>query len=171
MASPLINKDQLFAFIKRADHVTYAGNGKAEIIPERPGFIELTYAEGDLFYRDSYTGYYRAAGITIVRFKKEPLWYTIYGGGMVPNAGEATMPTFNFLKKALLAPSDKFKSQRGPHIFAENDWEYTYTQDGDVSDFSGYEAITFKRKKVFFHRVSGGIVVPEHSKIFRLEEL
>ncbi len=55
----------------------------------------------------------------------------------------------DFLKKALSQKVDKFGSLRGPHNFSEGDWKYTYTQEGDISGFYGYEEIHTKEKNSF----------------------
>ena len=42
--------------------------------------------------------------------------------------------------------------------FVDGDWRYTYTQEGNTSDFYGYEEISYKGEKVFWHRAVGGIL-------------
>lgn len=69
-----IDIKQLREFIGRAGAATYAGGGAVEENPEREGFIELVYTEGELVYRDSYTGYRRSRGIELVRKNWEPIW-------------------------------------------------------------------------------------------------
>ncbi len=154
----LISKKDLFNFIDRAGKATYAGGGKYEKNPQREGFFELVYLEGDLEYRDSYTGHSRSGGQEVVRQKGKPVWWSGYGGGMVLGKEGLSNLTFEFLKKALAANENGFISLRGPHQFVEGDWKYIYTQEGDVTDFYGYEEIYYKGKRVFWHRAVGGII-------------
>ena len=59
----MVEKKQLFDFVDRAGKATYAGGGKHEEHPERPGFLELVYdKELPWYYRDSYTGHSEAHG-------------------------------------------------------------------------------------------------------------
>lgn len=146
-------------FIKKAASSTYAGGGEYEKFPERPGFFELVFAEGDWSYRDSYTGFYRSTGMEVVRFQNEIIWTTNYGGGMVEGKNELAGQTFDFLKAAMLAKPSDWDSFRGPNAFKEGSFEYKYSQTGDVSLFHGEEEIYYQSERVFFHRIIGGIVL------------
>ncbi len=150
--------NELYQFIDKAGKSTYAGGGKREQKPERPGFIELIYSEGDWFYRDSYTGFYRSRGMEVVRYKDQPVWTASYGGGMIEGRDNLADETFTFLKKVMSTDEEGFESFRGPHNFKDGDWDYKYDQEGDINEFHGYEEIHFKGELVFFHRMIGGIV-------------
>lgn len=152
------DKEGLFSFIDRAAKATYAGGGKEQESPERPGFIELTYSEGALSYRDSYTGYNRSRGMEVVRFKDKPIWTASYGGGMVEGRESLANHCFDFLKKCMSEDEEGFQSFRGPHSFKYGDWSYAYSQEGDVFEFSGSEEIKYKGELVFFHKIIGGLI-------------
>lgn len=158
----MVERKELFDFVDRAGKATYAGSGKYEEHPERPGFLELVYdQELPWYYRDSYTGHSRSGGQEIVRVDDKPVWWSGYGGGMVVGKESMAHETFEFLKKALSQDEEGFESLRGPHEFADGDWKYTYTQEGDITDFYGDEEITHKGKKVFWHRAVGGVLNSE----------
>ncbi len=145
--------DQLYNFITRAGASTYAGGGAYEKIPERPGFLELVFQDGDWNYRDSYTGFYRSSGSEVVRYKGKVVWVSSYCGGMVTGFEKLSSDTFDFLKQAMLAkPSWSF---RGPDNFVQDQWKYSYSQKGDVVSFSGHEKISFKDQVVFGHDILG----------------
>lgn len=149
--------DQLAFFIKKAAASTYAAGGKPEENRERSGFIELVYSEGNFSYRDSYTGFYRSWGTETVRFKEQPVWVSLYGGGMEKGHEEKAFETFDFLKKAFSNRTQN--SFRGPDNFEDNDWRYVYKQEGDVSKFKGFEQIFYKNQLIFTHNIIGGIVI------------
>lgn len=158
----MIEKIQLFSFLKRAMKASYAGDGKYEDHPERPGFFELIYdKETPLSYRDSYTGNSRSGGQEVVRLNGKPIWWSGYGGGMVEGKEPLAGETFAFLKKALSTEEKDFDSLRGPHQFIEGEWQYSYEQQGDVTDYLGNEEIFYKGEKVFWHRAIGGILKHE----------
>jgi len=146
----------LYEFIVKASAATYAGGAKPEKRPERSGFLELVFREGDFYYRDSYTGFCRSRGMEVVRFKGKPIWSSSYGGGMVKGKEKLAEKTFNFLKTAMLAKDISFQSFRGPKLLKEGDWKYQYQQSGNVEEFSGYEKIFYKNQLVFFHKIIGG---------------
>ncbi|OGD08298.1 hypothetical protein A2397_03650 [Candidatus Amesbacteria bacterium RIFOXYB1_FULL_44_23] len=146
----MIEKKELFDFVDRAGKATYAGGGSREINPERPDFIELVYdKELPWYYRDSYTGHSRSGGQEVVRVNDKPVWWSGYGGGMVEGKESMSGQTFDFLKKALSQDEEGFESLRGPHEFTDGKWKYTYTQEGDITDFYGYEEISYKGEKCF----------------------
>ncbi|MBS3157555.1 hypothetical protein J4442_05295 [Candidatus Woesearchaeota archaeon] len=166
----MINLEELAKFLVRAKKATYAGEGM-EATPERPGFKELEFIEGDWIYRDSYVGFFRAPGQEVVRFRGEPVWTMSYDGGMmldfrddVAFAGE----TFSFLKKALLqVPEDA--PYRGPkgQLVGGRGWVYEngLSFGSDITDFIGHEKIWAqiggKSEVVFAQRYIGGLVIPK----------
>lgn len=152
-----INITELQTFLKKASSQTYAIDAKPVNNPERKGFIELIYKEGDLFYRDSYTGYYKSAGSEVIRHKDIPIWVSSYAGGMISGQEKMADETFGFLKKAFLQSDER--SFRGPTEFKDGDWIYSYQQSGSMADFYGYEEIYYQGELVFTHRVIGGLIV------------
>lgn len=150
--------NKLQEFVQKAGAATYVGGGKYEKNPERPGFEELVYSEGDFSYRDSYTGATRSRGMEVVRYKGKTTWASMYGGGIVAGKESLDKQIISFLKKAMLAKDSNVFSARGPLNFKDGDWEYKYVQDGDIEEFSGYEEIYFKGELVFFHRIIGGVI-------------
>src|SRR3989344_9310709 len=89
---------QLSSFIVEANRNTWAAEG-AEVSPERPGYKELEYRRGAWKLRDSYTGYFRAPGMTTVYYKDTPVWTMAYGGhGQTERHEASAKGTFNFLK-------------------------------------------------------------------------
>lgn len=150
--------DELYQFIFAASSATYAGGGSYESVVERPGFLEMVFKQGDWYYRDSYTGFYRSSGSEVVRYQNQIVWASNYCGGMAKGKEDLAIDTFNFLKKAMLAkPKDK-QSFRGPDSFKDGEWEYSYQQKGDVLSFSGYEEIKKDRIPVFSHEIIGGVI-------------
>lgn len=81
--SPDSKREQWLAdlshFIVEANLNTWAADG-AEVEPQRPGYKELEYQDGLWRLRDSYTGYFRAPGMTTVYYKGSPAWTMMYGG-------------------------------------------------------------------------------------------
>jgi hypothetical protein len=143
-------------FIHKAQLAGYAAGAKFEINPERPGFKELTYAEDDWFYRDSFTGWFKSRGMEIVRHHNLPIWASMYGGGMINPDKNLTHQTFDFLKRVLSVENKGFVSFRGPVYLQLGEWEYRYQQAGTVLEFEGEEQILRKKKLVFTQRVIGG---------------
>lgn len=155
-----INFDDLKKFLYDANANSYAGAAK-EIAPQRPGFDELEYKKGDWYFRDSYVGSYFAPGQEFVYFKGKPVWAMAYAGGMkfkYHGEREITKETIVFLKKSLIA-MEPDKPYRGPVEFAEGEFRYISTLNGDIKDFIGNEKIYKGDKLVFEQNFIGGIVV------------
>lgn len=110
-------------FIVEANGQTWAADG-AEVDPERPGYKELQYAKGDWRLRDSYTGYFRAPGMTTVYYKGKPAWTMQYGGhGQTEGYEDKAKETFNFLRRALMKVSPDLPF-RGPEEYIEGEQRY-----------------------------------------------
>ena len=76
---------RLNAFFAKAAAATYAGSGP-EAEPQRPGFRDLIFEEGDWRYRDSYAGYLRSAGQEVIWHAGEPCWLHTNARGFWPLA-------------------------------------------------------------------------------------
>ncbi|MBD3155384.1 MAG: hypothetical protein GF368_01890 [Candidatus Aenigmarchaeota archaeon] len=156
---------ELCQFLVKAKIQTYAGDGK-RVEPERSDFKELEFSEGEWCYRDSYTGFYRAPGQEVVRYKGKPIWIMSYSGGMKPKYHEKlkfSKQTYNFLKEALkrVKVSSPF---RGPESFKKGDYEYINKVEGNVKAFKGEEKIFYKGEEVFSQDYIGGLIVDEVKK-------
>jgi len=156
-----VNLDTLAATLVKAKRSTYASEGAEEIVPQRSGFKELEFREGDWEYRDSYSGFFYAPGQEVVRYKGTPIWAMSYSGGMLPEYhGNAAFAkeTFNFLKKAL-SLVESSRPFRGPISLGDGDWKYTSSNEGDIKDFSGVERIHYKGREVFRQYFIGGLII------------
>jgi len=153
--------EELAAFIVEANRNTYAADS-GQVTPERKGYKELEYAQGLWRLRDSYTGYFRAPGMTTVYFNELPAWTMVYGGrGQHNDCLELVQPTFDFLKAALMKVSVEMPF-RGPSEFTRGGWVYRFSlRRGDLSDFEGEEYILRTFRPVFSQIVFGGIVIPK----------
>jgi len=155
-----VDQKKLANFLVKAKKQSYAGDGK-KVTPQRPGFEELEYSDGDYVYRDSYTGFLSAPGQEIVRFKGTAIWSMAYSGGMKKefhNNRKFVERVFTFLKKALSRVTEDMPF-RGPKNFKEGDFEYSNEFEGDITNFKGHEKILFKGKEVFSQDYVGGLIV------------
>lgn len=146
--------NKLARFLVRAKRASYAGDGK-EVSPQRPGFREHEYVEGDWNYRDSYTGYYMAPGQEVVRFQGNPVWHMAYSGGMNPKLFEArefTERTFEFLKTALskVPVSLPFRGPASLTLLGggEEAFEYMCSNHLDIRNFTGKETIRYRGRAI-----------------------
>lgn len=160
--NPQIDLGELANFLVEAKRQAYAGDGK-EIEPQRPGFKELEFKDGDWEYRDSYVGFYFAPGQEVVRFKGKPVWIMSYNGGMLSQYHgdiELARHAFAFLKQALKRV-EASRPFRGPEEREDGDWEYADSSKGDISSFTGTESIFYKGDEVFRQEYFGGLIVPK----------
>ena len=155
-----MDNNTLFLFLEKALRSTYATLGVEAIQETENGFKKLRFTEGDVSYVDSYSGFFRSRGYEVVYKNGSPIWMCSYGGGMQKQDKDFAIRTFEFLKKVFLADKRGFQSVRGPSEYSQDDWHYTYTQDGAVDEFYGHEEIYYKSTLVFFHRTIGGLILP-----------
>ena len=72
----------LARFLAKSKKQAWAGDGK-KTEPQRPGFEEHEFIDGDWEYGDSFSGFYFFHGQETVKFQKIPLWTMSYSGGML----------------------------------------------------------------------------------------
>ncbi len=152
---------KLRTFLINSTGHTYAGDGK-KISPQRPGYIEMEYKEGDWYLRDSYVGHYQAPGMTTVYFKNKPVWTCAYGGQVFKKYHSKSKEIFSFLKKAMKRKDLKKPKDiivRGPALYEEPPWKYTFDFEGNMECFYGREKIFLNGKLVFYQDVIGGLVL------------
>lgn len=150
---------ELSDFIVEANKNTWASDG-AEVDPERIGYKELEYQKGDWRLRDSYTGYFRAPGMTTVYQNELPVWTMQYGGhGQTEEFYDRVKGTFTFLKDALMAVKTNLPV-RGPEIYEDGESKYTFTMlEGDLTDGLWKEEITESGLVTFRQTGIVGIVI------------
>ena len=164
-------------FIVIANGKTWAADG-AEVDPQRPGYKELQwpYPEmseedtesykgwEDWLLRDSYTGYFRAPGMTIIYYKGQPAWTMQYGGhGQTEGYEDRAKQTYEFLKAALrqVVPETPL---RGPKEYIEGNRRYEFALlEGDITDCLWREKIIEGGQLTFTQTGLAGIVIQRDS--------
>ena len=142
---------ELVAFLIKAKQATYAGKG-AETSSSRVKSHDLIYREGEYMYYDTYLGGDRFAGEEALWISEVPYWSMNY-------AGRVTGDNFSgdFLKEALLrVPEDK--PFRGPEEYADGDYKYQCSIDGDYEWFQGKEIISYKGDMIYECYFHGGLI-------------
>jgi transcriptional regulator with XRE-family HTH domain len=147
----LASGDELVAFLIRAKRTTYAGHG-AETKASRPSSHDLEYAEGDLYYYDTYLGGERFVGEEGLWKAGAPIWSMNYSGRVLDERFSG-----DFLKDALslVAPDIPF---RGPRVHRNGDYTYLALISGSFDWFSGTEEIFCGPVKTYECLFHGGIV-------------
>lgn len=142
-------EEQMISFLLRAKQRTYAAHG-AEISPSRPNSHDLSYAEGDMLYIDTYLGGAQFAGEEAIWQDGSPVWAMNYCGRVL-NAGFDG----DFLKRALfLVPQER--PYRGPETYAEGAMRYCNRVDGTTDWYQGYEEILLGETRVYECFYHGG---------------
>lgn len=158
---PYIN--ELRRFVVKAKKNAWAGD-RGEVAPERAGFKEHKFSEGEWHYRDSYVGFYCAPGQEIVRFREVPVWAMSYDGDMLKEHWgnlDLARQTFAFLKQALMEVDESLPF-RGPPIFERKEGKWIYLNNecyGNIERFTGCENIKHNNQLVFTQNYIGGLVI------------
>jgi len=114
----------------------------------------------DWTLRDSYTGYFRAPGMTTVYYKGAPASTMQYGGhGQTEGYENSAKQTFGFLKRALTKVSPELPI-RGPKEYVEGDNRYEFEMiEGNMEDGLWRERITEGGIETFTQSGLVGIVI------------
>jgi len=120
------------------------------------GSKEFSFRKGKLAYSDKYYGNHAFSGQETVFSGKTPLWSMVYTGrSLVTGTEEKKMAEF---LKDCLSRVERDAPFRGPLNFKMGKFSYENTFFGNLSMFSGSEAIKFGGKVVFVLSYSGGAV-------------
>ena len=167
----------LATFIIIANGRTWAADG-AEVDSTRPEYKELQWPYPvmndeeqeayrgweDWKLRDSYTGYFRAPGMTTVYYKGKPAWTMQYGGhGQTEGYEGRAKQTFDFLRHALMRVSTDLPI-RGPKEFTEGNSRYEFEMlEGSLEDGLWKERVIEDGVQTFTQTGLVGIVVNKDS--------
>lgn len=148
------NKVQLRDFLVIAKKATYATSGEGGERRLSDGTKEFVFKKGLYIYRDRYFGSNPFIGQEIIFYNKKTIWGMNYYGGVI-NKTFDSHEVYSFLKKALQKVT-KQKPYRGSRTFVSGQWKYACVVKGSINDFSGYEAISWREKKVYKLLFHGG---------------
>lgn len=141
--------EELRDFIVLANKNTWAAKGQ-RIEPQRPGFKELEFSDGDWLLRDSFVGSFRAPGMTTIYYKGNPAWTMQYGGhGIIEGYESIARDIFDFLEDTLMRITPELPF-RGPREYVKGNKTYNFNiLSGDIEDGMWKEQITESGKLVF----------------------
>lgn len=153
--------EQLANYIVESTKNTWAAN-KGEVLPTFPGGKRYFHRSEDGLweFHDESVGYFSLSGLRVIEFKKKEAWAMTYSGrGMFPGHEGEAKETFTFLKKALMHVEPDFP-YRGQKFYQDGEWEYNFglREGSDLTQFSGSELIS-RRRKLIFEQVIGGNVI------------
>jgi hypothetical protein len=143
-------------FLVKSKKNTYASNGEFGEKRLADGVKELTFKEGNFFYRDRYYGSNKFIGQEVVFYRKKAVWAMNYSGRCF-NGDIPVKEIYVFLKKCLKKVSVK-NIFRGPENYKLGEFKYKNKSNGDIEYFLGEELIYFENKKVYELKYHGGFI-------------
>jgi hypothetical protein len=151
-----LEKDALQVFVVKAKANSYIGQAQKSL-SYRPLSHDIQFHEGPFSYMDSYFGGTDFLGQEVVYFEGKPVWAMNYYGRII-------MPERFTAEKAgkIIMESLGKLYQEGRFLGGyENETpigKYVDTNEGDVSNFKGYEWIEVHDEKVYELVYHGGLV-------------
>lgn len=156
MNNPIDTKE-LADFLNEANKNTYANKDASKVAPSRLKSEDYHFEKGDLIYHDTYFGGRDFIGEEIVYKNQKPVWGANYFGFILAdNVSEKDV--YDFLRQALMRDYDDIIPVRGPRNFSADGKKYNFVVDGDLTNFSGKEEISFGGKVVYRCVVHGGFI-------------
>lgn len=149
---------ELSEFIVRANRNAWAAD-QGQIDPLLPGDKTHEYKEGDWWLLDNFSAYFRAPGITVVRYKERPAWHMYYGGlGMTQSHYDKVKETFVFLREALMQVTTEMPL-RGPSKYRNGNRLYTFRMNGNIENCEWVEKVIQDNDLVFTQTGAAGIYI------------
>ena len=146
----------LTSFLLKAKLKTYATGGEGNERNLDDGTREMSYREGNFFYRDRYFGFNPFIGQEVVWENDKVVWAMNYYG-MVTDESVSAGDVYHFLQKAMQHVGAE-RPFRGPDEYKDGDFLYKDASEGNLSQFSGEETIFFQNKQVYLLTYRGGKV-------------
>lgn len=152
-----MNIGVLHAFLREANLNTYANESVKKATALRPGSMDYHFQKGNLTYHDTYFGATKFIGEEIVYENDKPVWGMNYYGFTVSE--EMSEGLFDaILRPALMSGSGDNIPVRGPKEFAQGEWKYTFTAEGNLDNFTGIEEISKEGELVCRLYCHGGFI-------------
>lgn len=147
---------EFMTFLLKAKLKTYAAGGEGNEQNLEDGTREMSYRDGNFFYRDRYFGFDPFIGEEVIWENGKVVWAMNYYG-MVTDESVSAGDVYHFLQKAMQHVSAE-RPFRGPDEYEEGDFLYKDASEGNLSQFSGEETIFFQNKQVYLLMYHGGKV-------------
>jgi hypothetical protein len=148
---------ELSAFLNEANKSTYANKDAPRVAPSRLRSEDYHFEKGNLAYHDTYFGARDFIGEEIVYKDQVPVWGANYFGFILAE-DIAAKDVYGFLRKALMQEYGGVIPVRGPESFSEGDWNYRFSVEGGLENFSGQEEILLHGKTVYRCLIHGGFI-------------
>lgn len=148
---------KLASFLIEANKNSYANKLISKAMPSRLASEDYHFEKNEYVYHDTYFGSRDFMGEEIVYKDQKPIWGANYFGCILsPEIKEKEL--YDFLRQALVRESLGIIPVRGPANFANGNWLYEFSVNGDLTNFSGLESITFKAEQVYRCLLHGGLI-------------
>ena len=153
-------EQKLYAFLIEAKKQTYANENIKKANSSRKGSRDYHYENSGMAYHDTYFGGTKFMGEEVVYLDEDtPIWgMNYYGVTMDDSISEEAMD--KALRPALMmVGEDKdIIPVRGPKNYRNENYEYSFSVNGDLDSFEGVETIHKDNIKVYELKCHGGII-------------
>jgi hypothetical protein len=152
----MIDVGELEWFVVRAKRASYVGDGE-RALPSREGAHDLTFAQGEWSYRDSYFGGTDFIGQEVVWHMGEPVWAMNYYGYILRPELIDAVRAGETIKGALSALYAEGRFLGG-FEWSGSHGIYRDGSAGDVAHFHGRETISVGELEAYVLDYAGGLV-------------
>ena len=148
---------ELIEFLIEAKKQTYANASAKKERSSRTGSHDYEYSNGKLTYHDTYFGGTKFMGEEVVYDDNStPFWgMNYYGITLDESLSEETVD--KALRPALMRVGENnILPLRGPEVYINGYYKYTFKVNGTMEDFEGIEEIYKNNEKIYVLRCHGG---------------
>lgn len=146
-------------FLIEAKKQTYANENVKKQASSRKASHDYEYSNGIMLYHDTYFGGTNFMGEEVVYENEDtPIWgMNYYGVTLDQSLSEEAMD--KALRPALMqVGSDDTLPVRGPKVYINGEYKYTFDVSGNLESFEGEESIYKNDQKVYTLKCHGGSI-------------
>lgn len=158
-----MNKDSniLISFLINAKMQTYANENAPKTNSSRLGSKDYEFSKetelGTMVYHDTYFGGINFLGEEVVYINSDtPCWGMNYYGNTISNIGEDIMDKILRPALMLVGTDQSIIPVRGPSLFENDEYKYTFKTEGTIDNFTGIEEIHKGKELIYRLRCQGG---------------
>lgn len=154
-------ENEIKIFLNLANKNTYANKAAQKADSTRLNSEDYHFENGEWIYHDTYWTRpedFTFIGNEIIYKNKKHIWGANYWG-VISDRNQSIKEVYGFLREAMMQEYELEVPVRGPEIYENGEWKYTFQFTGNLENFEGVERIYRNGIEIYKLIINGGILI------------